>query len=743
MASEIEDIKIVVSTNAKQAAEQIDLLNKEIADTGKVSKKSGAEMDSAFDKVNQNVDSLSNKVGSFKNVIQSGFSVESIQAFAQSMKGAESGVIKTSSAFGKLKLAIAATGIGALVIAVTSLVAWFKRTDEGGMKLEGMMRAVGLITDKLVTAFASLGEWMFKAFSDPKQAMIDIGTFLKDQLMNRVYAIGNAFAGVGKIISGVFSGDSKKAKEGLLELVDAGLQFQTGIVDLRGKLADLGKEMSEAAKFGMQLAEAYDELDSKIRLSALAASEEEIQIAKLMRQSRDRTKTIEERLALIDKAIALEKKSTLAQIEIEKERLRLARLENDQSTRNLGTTEDVIRATEDQNLTLVEQQKLREANLNLTDEELQKETDVVLKINQLRLQSTQLQEKAQNMRNALLEEDEQRRNKAAQDELERIKTIEEARMASLKKQQEYIQAQDDAEFKLLQKKNEYRILNAKDEDEKYKAQINALQDNLTREFDLAEGNQTKIELALQEFTNAKMQLDKSYTEFKRQQEEQNTVDTLDYLNGLVTITSEASNILANIQVIAGTNQAAMADFAKGLAVFQLGIESAIAVSKAIASAKGLTAFDYAVQVAVAVGTVTSALAKAKQLLQGPQKPNAPSLQNSQAEPIKLAEGAIDLKGGIKGVDSIPALLMPGESVMTTRETRDWKPLLTAIRRKQLNPEDITVRGSSPTVILNNDEVVKELRKRPINEIHIDEKGFQRHMINQFTRTQVLNKRYSI
>lgn len=62
-----------------------------------------------------------------------------------------------------------------------------------------------------------------------------------------------------------------------------------------------------------------------------------------------------------------------------------------------------------------------------------------------------------------------------------------------------------------------------------------------------------------------------------------------------------------------------------------------------------------------------------------------SLLSVLAKPIpQFADGVIDLKGGVKGKDSIHALLMPGESVMTTEETRKNKGLLTAIREDKLN-----------------------------------------------------------
>jgi hypothetical protein len=48
-----------------------------------------------------------------------------------------------------------------------------------------------------------------------------------------------------------------------------------------------------------------------------------------------------------------------------------------------------------------------------------------------------------------------------------------------------------------------------------------------------------------------------------------------------------------------------------------------------------------------------------------------------AQPLK--QGAIDLQGGSQGVDSIPAMLTPGESVMTEQETRRFKPQLQLMR----------------------------------------------------------------
>lgn len=64
----------------------------------------------------------------------------------------------------------------------------------------------------------------------------------------------------------------------------------------------------------------------------------------------------------------------------------------------------------------------------------------------------------------------------------------------------------------------------------------------------------------------------------------------------------------------------------------------------------------------------------------------------------LAEGEIDIQGGIRGKDSIPAVLMPGESIMTTEETGKHKPLLEAIRSGNL--DDYLYKAYLSPTILN-------------------------------------------
>ena len=118
------------------------------------------------------------------------------------------------------------------------------------------------------------------------------------------------------------------------------------------------------------------------------------------------------------------------------------------------------------------------------------------------------------------------------------------------------------------------------------------------------------------------------------------------------------------------NSEVMAVFSKSLALFDIGVNTAKAISSATASAKGITAFDYALQVAAAVGTVLSNVAHAKKLLSGEKTPKAP----------KMATGGLVRGFGSATSDSIPTWLSNGESVLNARATSMFGPILSSFNQ---------------------------------------------------------------
>ena len=106
---------------------------------------------------------------------------------------------------------------------------------------------------------------------------------------------------------------------------------------------------------------------------------------------------------------------------------------------------------------------------------------------------------------------------------------------------------------------------------------------------------------------------------------------------------------------------------KTQALFQVGIDTALAITKTIANLGLPAAIPFTIA-AAAQGAVQAAIIAATPIPQ-------------------FAEGVIGLQGpGTETSDSIPAMLSMGESVMTGKETRDFNPTLWAIRKGAVSPD---------------------------------------------------------
>ena len=310
-----------------------------------------------------------------------------------------------------LKLAIAATGIGALVIALVSLVQYFKNTDDGAKKLEGAMKALGFITNTLMNGFQNLGKFMVEAFDNPKKALNELGDFLLNNLINR-------FKAFAVILDGIISLDFKKVTDGTIQLA-------SGVTNATDKIAALGDELKAAAEAGFDLANMIDAYDEAQANALVTNAKFEEQISRLLLQSKDRTKSEEDRLVLLDRASSLETQRLQDQISLSNQNLEIKKLEFEQA----------------------------EKTGNQTDEQYKAFKEAEAEIISLRTSSIELQEKISNRRNALLEASENKR-----------KTMEEAEKKALEEKEK-------AELDYIRRLTDLRVANIVDEEERKRAQI--------------------------------------------------------------------------------------------------------------------------------------------------------------------------------------------------------------------------------------------------------------------------------
>ena len=107
---------------------------------------------------------------------KTGGAVSAFRALTGGLKSAVSG-------FKTLRGAVIATGIGALLIAITSLVSYFTRTERGAQKLRVIMAGLGAAVNAVLDVVTSLGEALTKLFSGDFSGAIE--------------SVKKGFAGIG------------------------------------------------------------------------------------------------------------------------------------------------------------------------------------------------------------------------------------------------------------------------------------------------------------------------------------------------------------------------------------------------------------------------------------------------------------------------------------------------------------------------------------------------------------------
>jgi hypothetical protein len=213
-----------------------------------------------------------------------------------------------ASAFKALKTAIAATGIGLLLTAIGSLVQLFTETDTGAKILRGTTAALGIVFDKLVGFVTNLGTQLKPLFTNPKQALIDFGNLLKENLINRFTGILNLIPALGTAVKLLFEGEFKKAGK---VAADAVIQITTGIENGTDKIGDLVDGVSDfVSELTEDIGEAINQTNSLVDAENRFAKLQNtllVENAKLKKSleeqkkiAEDTTRAYEERKAALD-----------------------------------------------------------------------------------------------------------------------------------------------------------------------------------------------------------------------------------------------------------------------------------------------------------------------------------------------------------------------------------------------------------------------------------------------------------
>lgn len=238
----------------------------------------------------------------------------STQSFAETVQTVPGPVGQTATAIGKMTkaaLVFIATPLGMVLAAIAAGLAavssWFHRTEEGENALAITTATFSQVLNSLLDVVDKVGEWLFKAFTSPKQALEDLVDFMNGQVINRFTAVGKAGEAIWKILKG-------DVKEGLADLANAQVQFATGIEDAGKKAVEWIEDVNKKTKESASLQERLNILFQKENDLIVKRSEMEARINELRDKAYDmsipetkRSEALKEALKLTDELYAKEK----------------------------------------------------------------------------------------------------------------------------------------------------------------------------------------------------------------------------------------------------------------------------------------------------------------------------------------------------------------------------------------------------------------------------------------------------
>jgi len=214
-----------------------------------------------------------------------------------------SGIKKVVTSFKTLKGAIAATGIGALLLAIGSLISYFKSSEEGSRKLAIATEALSLIFGNLMEFAGQLGEMLVWVFENPKQALMNFVNLIKENIINRFEGLLELLPALGSAISELFSGNFSEAGK---IATDAVAKVTLGVEDITDKVSDMADSavegfnkmsnaISEAVETATQLVDAQRALRNQQQELIVENAKLNQQLELQQRIAEDTTLTYEER----------------------------------------------------------------------------------------------------------------------------------------------------------------------------------------------------------------------------------------------------------------------------------------------------------------------------------------------------------------------------------------------------------------------------------------------------------------
>lgn len=271
LAKEFADYKQTVQTVAKTTSDEVTKAEKDIQQATKdtvkeqnKAKESILEYAKNYSVFGVSIGGILTKMSEWKTrllginqVVKEGTALSKTQAdgverLTKVFGGGSKAITLFARGFNILKAAIVSTGIGALIIALGSLIAYFTRTQAGINKVGQWMAYLGTAVGKLIDKFSAIGETIVKAFNDPIGAIKNLGGVLVDAFLNPIETAKNLINGIKETAKEI---DAAATAARQLALVRQMLEAQA--IRLTVREAELRAEINKSKKIAEDVTKDY------------------------------------------------------------------------------------------------------------------------------------------------------------------------------------------------------------------------------------------------------------------------------------------------------------------------------------------------------------------------------------------------------------------------------------------------------------------------------------------------------
>lgn len=346
-----------------------------------------AELNVQIKELNDNLSGFERAGGDFRR---------NVGNYPEQFKEAAGGVQVFGHSLGDLFKLILTNPIGLILTALTGLYQALKQNDTIATFFKGVMTGLGVVLDN-IAGFVSKVVLGFVDFLSSGNALsnflVDFGKRITNFVLAPIQLLISYSDAFSKLAKGDFSAAAKSAALATLE-------FGKSMVFANNQTNSLLSSLGELTQAGIDYENALDAIEAKQSKLNVTVSELEKQRARLILQSKDLSKTEEERIRLNEAAAAIDKR-------ILNERLGLLNEE-------ISAQQKYINALDEGSV------KREEAEFRLND--------LLVQRNAFDQESIRFQELAQNKRNAIIEKqlklEEEEAKKREEKEAKRLADLE-------------------------------------------------------------------------------------------------------------------------------------------------------------------------------------------------------------------------------------------------------------------------------------------------------------------------------